>query len=74
MRIVHHIRLWLLLICIIGSMSTYAQMNNPYVDDKIVHFGFSLGLNFMGYNVTDINTPIDGEIYHARVSSRLVVQ
>ena len=69
MRIVHHIRLWLLLIFIIGSMSTYAQMNNPYVDDKIVHFGFSLGLNFMGYNVTDINTPIDGEIYHARVSS-----
>ena len=69
MRLNHHIRLWLLLICTISGISAYGQMNNPYVDDKLIHFGFSLGLNFMGYNVTDTNTPIDGEVYHARVSS-----
>jgi hypothetical protein len=42
-------------------------MNNPYVDDKLIHFGFSLGVNFMGYSVTDTNEPVNGEIYHARV-------
>ncbi|MCQ2348327.1 MAG: PorT family protein [Paludibacteraceae bacterium] len=48
-----------------------AQMNNPYVDDKIVHFGFSLGVNFMAYGVTDTEQEINGEIYHARTSSML---
>jgi len=48
-----------------------AQMNNPYVDDKIVHFGFSLGMNIMSYGVTETQDTIDGEVYHARVSSVL---
>ena len=43
--------------------------NNPYVDDKLLHFGFSLGLNFMSFGVTETEEPIDGEIYYARVSS-----
>jgi len=46
-------------------------MNNPYYDDKLVHLGFSLGLNFMGYSVTESLIPQDGELYHARVSSLL---
>lgn len=46
-------------------------MNNPYIDDKLVHFGFYLGVNFMGYGVTDSNQKINGEVYHARVSSLL---
>lgn len=52
-------------------------MNRPYVDDKLIHFGFQLGLNFSSYGVTDselpIVNPITGqtEIYHARVSSIL---
>ena len=45
--------------------------NNPYVDDKVVHFGFSLGVNFMSYNVTDSRDTVYGEVYHARVSSLL---
>ncbi|MCQ2342830.1 MAG: PorT family protein [Paludibacteraceae bacterium] len=53
------------------SWSAYAQMNNPYVDDKIVHFGFSLGTNFMGYGVTDSKDTINGEVYHARTKSML---
>ena len=46
-------------------------MNNPYYDEKRVHLGFSLGVNFMGYMVTESLVPQDGELYHARVSSLL---
>lgn len=46
-------------------------MNNPYVDDKLIHFGFSLGMNIMSYGVTETQDTIDGEVYHARVSSVL---
>ncbi len=57
----------------------YAQQaqNRPYVDDKIIHFGFQLGLNFASFGVTDSELPIadpltgETEIYHARVSSIL---
>ena len=50
-------------------------MNRPYVDDKLFHFGFQLGLNFASFGVTDSELPIyneisgETEIYHARVSS-----
>ncbi len=44
-------------------------MNNPYVDDKVVHFGFSLGLNLMSFNITDSEEMIEGEVYHVRVSN-----
>jgi len=46
-------------------------MINPYVDNKTVHFGFSLGLNMMSYGVTDSQDTINGEVYHARVSNLL---
>lgn len=61
------------------ALSTQAQMaqNRPYVDDKLFHFGFQLGLNFMSFGVTDSELPLvnpvtgQTEIYHARVSSLL---
>ncbi len=43
--------------------------NRPYADEKPVHFGFSLGLNFMSFATPTIVDPIDGKEYHARVSS-----
>ena len=46
-------------------------MNRPYIDDKLFHFGFQLGLNFASFGVTDSELPIDGEIYHVRVSGIL---
>ncbi len=52
-------------------------MNRPYVDDKLFHFGFQLGVNFSSFSVTDSEQPIvnpttgETEIYHARVSSLL---
>ena len=48
-----------------------SAQNNPYVDDKLVHFGFSLGMNFMSFGVTDAEEVIAGEIYHARVSNMM---
>lgn len=58
-------------------VSAQQAQNKPYVDDKLFHFGFQLGLNFSSFSVTDselpITNPITGktEIYHARVSSVL---
>lgn len=47
--------------------------NNPYVDDKIVHFGFSLGLDFGGYGVREsgVVQDVNGvpSLIHARTSS-----
>lgn len=56
--------------------------NNPYVDDKLVHFGFFLGLDMLSYNIqendsltqaellqTDDQPNNDTDIYHPRVSA-----
>ncbi len=59
--------------------TSYAQeaMNRPYVDDKLFHFGFQLGMNFSSFFVTDSEIPIanpvtgETEIYHSRVSGIL---
>jgi len=64
-------KLWIISCLILSSLCAKAQMHNPYIDDKIVHFGFSLGVNFMAYGVTDSEIPIDGLTYHARTSSML---
>ncbi len=56
---------------------TQESQNRPYVDDKLFHFGFQLGVNFSSFGVTDseleIEDPVTGikEIYHSRVSSVL---
>ncbi len=44
--------------------------NNPYVDDKLIHFGFSLGINFMDYaeQESGVLDSISGEVYHVRQS------
>lgn len=41
--------------------------NRPYIDDKLLHFGFSLGINFMDYTAIPSLEEFDGDIYHARV-------
>lgn len=70
------------LLCII--VHTALAQNNPYVDDKLIHFGFSLGLDFLSYSITDneameqirLNNihndptqPKDTITYHARVGA-----
>ena len=66
----------LVALCALSAQAQKAQ-NRPYVDDKLFHFGFQLGLNFSSFGVTDSELPIanpltgETEIYHARVSSIL---
>ena len=66
----------LLTLCAISAQAQESQ-NRPYVDDKLFHFGFQLGVNFSSFGVTDseleIEDPVTGikEIYHSRVSSVL---
>lgn len=47
--------------------------NNPYVDDKLIHFGFSLGMDFLSYAVQETDTALQidkyGAAYHTRVFS-----
>jgi hypothetical protein len=64
-------------VCVLCSAQAQTGMNRPYIDDKIVHIGFQLGVNFSTFQVTDSEVPIQNpltgeyETYHARVSSIL---
>ncbi len=60
-----------MLLLLLIPIAAKAQMNNPYVDDKLIHFGFFLGTNIMSYGITETQDTIDGEVYHARVSTVL---
>lgn len=52
------------------SSSLLAQGGNlPYVDDKLLHFGFSLGLNALDFGITPSLQSIDGKIYQMDVST-----
>ena len=69
----------------IRGQENQGGQNNPYVDNRIVHFGFSLGMNLMAFGVDDSNLaidregnvydpgapdrPDDAEVYHARVTN-----
>lgn len=76
MRKLRYIYIAILTWCAVSAQAQQAQ-NRPYVDDKLFHFGFQLGVNFASFGVTDseipLTNPITGvtEIYHARVSSIL---
>jgi len=75
-RIIKKLFYILLTFCAISVQAQESQ-NRPYVDDKLFHFGFQLGVNFSSFGVTDseleIEDPVTGikEIYHSRVSSVL---
>lgn len=64
-----YVILLVVLCSLLVAPNTVSAQNNPYVDDKLFHFGFSLGVNFMSFGVTDSEEEINGEIYHARVSN-----
>ena len=67
----------LILLLALGSwlLTPLKAQNNPYIDDKLIHFGFSLGLNFMSFGVTDSEEEVlmngKNEILHARVSNMM---
>lgn len=53
------------------SSSVFAQGggNLLYVDDKLVHFGFSLGINELDFGIKPSLQSIDGKIYQAEIST-----
>ena len=76
---------YILVLCLLSfsaavfcPLKAQRAMNRPYVDDKIFHFGFQLGMNFASFSITDSEVPIVNpldstqiETYHARVGSIL---
>ena len=62
----------LCLLLLIGGRVAVAQ-NNPYVDEKPLHFGFSLGMDFLSYGVEEADSLLQeirhGSVYHARSSN-----
>lgn len=57
------------LILLLLSVGTTTAQNLPYADYKRIHFGFSLGINFLDFGVTPSHIAIDGKTYEADVSS-----
>jgi hypothetical protein len=62
-------------VALIAANKTWAY-NNPYVDDKLLHFGFFLSVDMLSYHVqendslTQMGMPhFDGNIYHPRTMS-----
>lgn len=59
-------------IALLMAVPAKAQ-NNPYVDDKLLHFGFSLGVDFLSYSVQEADSMMQMEkynaVYHARTSA-----
>ena len=62
--------LWLVLLLI--AVPAKAQ-NNPYADDKLLHFGFSIGMDFLSYGVEEADSLLQIDrhetVYHARTSN-----
>lgn len=57
--------LFILSLSLLACFSASAQkaMNRPYIDDKLFHFGFSLGVNFMDYSLTTTEEPQTGNLW-----------
>ena len=67
-------------ICIVAFCALFAAplahaqegMNRPYIDDKLFHFGFQIGMNFTSFSVKDSEERVDingkSDVLHARVS------
>ena len=52
--IIHNLKKYILLACILLGLVTHsrAEGNLPYVDQKLIHFGFLLGINSMDFTVS----------------------
>lgn len=63
--------LCVMLLLLLGQSA--AAQNNPYVDDKLLHFGFSLGVDFLSYGVEEADSLLQmdrhGTVYHARTTA-----
>ena len=75
--IMKHTRFICVILCALAlSAGTLQAQNNPYVDNKLVHFGFFLGLDLLSYHIqeTDSLTQLsmpgsNGHVFHPRAMS-----
>lgn len=56
------------MLVLLSVLCASAQDNLPMADYKVVHFGFTLGLNFMDFGFEQSGLEIDGKVYNADVS------
>lgn len=73
-QLLYNILFILLLLC--GNILKSQAQNNPYVDNKLIHFGFFLELDVLSYlvvendSLTQLQLPnADGNVYHLRSSA-----
>jgi hypothetical protein len=56
----------ILILCLIGFVAKAQKpkvKNDPNHDDRLIHFGFSLGLNMMDYRIEHTQTAADEHVY-----------
>lgn len=46
-----------------GKLQAQGAQNNPYVDERVVHFGFFVGLNSFSFNVQPYSNEANGETF-----------
>jgi hypothetical protein len=61
----------LLLLIVFVSFANLNAQNSYHGDDKLLHFGFSLGINTMDFGIAPSMIPINGTVYQANVSDLL---
>lgn len=68
--------IYALLCVVLLPMGSMRAQNNPYVDDKLVHFGFFLGVDMLSYHIqeNDSMTQLgmdgsNGHVFHPRTMS-----
>lgn len=59
----------LIIALILLSVSGVKAQNSYHGDDKLIHFGFSLGMNTMDFGITPSLQTIDGKVYQVDVSN-----
>lgn len=68
-----HIFLTFCVAFLMALITPLKAQHNPYVDDKLIHFGFSLGVDFLSYSVEGADSLIQMDkyqaVYHARTTA-----
>lgn len=68
-KIKKHLLLTFFILSLGSSVLAQQGGNLLYVDQKLIHFGFSLGMNSMDFAITPSLQDINGNIYQADVST-----
>lgn len=68
-----HIFLTFSVALLMALITPLKAQHNPYVDDKLIHFGFSLGVDFLSYSVEGADSLMQMDkyqaVYHARTTA-----